>query len=432
MATHMAASRTENPLSYWTITETRSAGVGILCSPKVSCKIKPWREEEWTSRIMAVEVDKWIVVNVYAPSDKGKKPAFFKELNRWLKHHEGVIVGGDFNCVLRPNKDRVVARKPSTAGCESIELKELVDIHELTDAVEMNRDLDMEEEDNDPLQHYTFWRKDGASRLDRFYVKGEPMLVTQWVDVLNPAHDSDHQEVRLELATGTPQSRIHSMKPYYPIRSGRPQRIRDKIEANLVPLLDRFESSDHPVAEWDKLVTEIQETLRVTRSRDIQQTDRYFKTLRAETRIPRSTRGEIMEDLAKSARRHASRSFGQRLIGSPEEIRRFYKRNSDWQRDQTISQIRPSAGHFYEDNYPIEERMASEWSHIFAKSHATATEEELDERLNHFVNIPEDIRVTKEETEALAAPITEFETWEAIQKLKRHKTAGTTEILEIS
>ncbi|ETI57722.1 hypothetical protein F443_00006, partial [Phytophthora nicotianae P1569] len=54
--------------------------------------------------------------------------------------------------------------------------------------------MEAEETDRDPRHFYTFWRKEEASRLDRFYVKGEPLQLMQWVEVKEPAYNSDHQE----------------------------------------------------------------------------------------------------------------------------------------------------------------------------------------------------------------------------------------------
>ncbi|ETL78363.1 hypothetical protein L917_20821, partial [Phytophthora nicotianae] len=356
-------TNSDNPLSFWTTASSNAAGMGILFSPHLRDKITPWQKESWTSRVMAVELNGWLLVNIYAPTQAKDKRQFFQDLEPWLKYHGSIVLGGDFNCVLRPERDRVVARRPSFAACESPELRQLMNRREFTDAIDLNHDLDDDREELNPLHHYTFWRKDGASRLDRFYVKGEAFNATQWVDVVDPAHDSDHQELRIVIKTKTDLNRIRT-RIYYPIQSGRPQRVQAKIEEHLTILLDQFDEEGDLVNNWDNLVRNIQAMLVEVRQADRKQTQRYYQKLRSETRIPRETRAEIIQDREREAKLRAARSFGNSLRRSTEEIRRFYKKNSEWQRDQPISSIQPSPGHFYAADLPTEERMASEWNHI--------------------------------------------------------------------
>ncbi|OWZ18255.1 hypothetical protein PHMEG_0007682 [Phytophthora megakarya] len=403
--------------------------------------MSPWQQDRWTSRIMAVEMDDWLIVNTYAPALNAERK---KSLELWLQNHDSIILAGDFNCVLRPGRDRITNRKPSTAPWESRELKTLIDNGDFSDAVDLKyylqTDFDTEEEEMDPLNHFTFWCKEGASRLDRFYVKGEPFTYAQWLDVIEPAHDSDHHEIRFELKSNSLKPPRSKAPSHYPIPSGKLQRIRKSIEDQLVPLLEKYEQSKNPVGEWDELVSTIQKLLNDVRKQDRTQTQSYFQKLRAESRVPGQSRKEIVADIAQKAGDRAARSFGKSLRGSEEETRRFFKRNSNWQRDQTISYIKPSPGHFYDDDYPIEERMASEWSHAFGASHASMPPEQINARFDNFVNISEHInarfdsivnisnhkKLSEEDAQNFMSPITETETWQAINHLQRHKTPGTT------
>lgn len=69
-------------LSYWTTTITKSAGLGILVSPELNGRIKPWQKDSWISRIMAVEFDMWLLVNIYAPTSKVDQDHFFQDLEQ--------------------------------------------------------------------------------------------------------------------------------------------------------------------------------------------------------------------------------------------------------------------------------------------------------------------------------------------------------------
>lgn len=53
---------------------------------------------------MAVELDGYLIVNIYAPANKLEQPQFFQDLEPWLSHHKSIILGGAFNCVLRPSR----------------------------------------------------------------------------------------------------------------------------------------------------------------------------------------------------------------------------------------------------------------------------------------------------------------------------------------
>ncbi|EGZ16870.1 hypothetical protein PHYSODRAFT_501298 [Phytophthora sojae] len=311
----------EHPLSYWTTTETKSAGLGILCTPHVSSKVRPWQRESWTNRVMAVEFDGWLLVNIYAPIDQAERLEFFSDLDPWLRHHESIILGGDFNCVLNRQQDRVTGRKPSTASCESPYLQEMLQGLELTDAVSLKYQLDEEDVDHDPLHHYSFWRKDGASRLDRFYVKGQPYAAVQWVEALPPAHNSDHYEVRLEHSLGHRRHQRSHRPIQHPIVSGRPERVREALGQGLHKLLDAFDNGGNPVGQWDKLVADIQNLIRDTSRQDRKQTQRYFENLRAATRKPTASRAEHQKDLDATARLRAARSFGDSIQQSPETAR---------------------------------------------------------------------------------------------------------------
>lgn len=240
---------TEHPMSYWASITTGIAGVGILVSPEISERVNPWQQSSWTSRVMAVEFDDWVIVNVYAPAGADKKQEreqFFQDLEPWISRHSSIVLGGDFNCVLNPAKDRVTNRRAAKGTTESPELSRVISSRYLTDAITLIHHIDDEEEEIDPLHHYSYWARDGASRLDRFYVKGEPYSQTQWVTAESPANDSDHQEVCLELYAGGNDHHRRQNGIQYPIKTGRPERVRIAIAEGLVDLMTEFEKKRQP------------------------------------------------------------------------------------------------------------------------------------------------------------------------------------------
>lgn len=96
----------------------------------------------------------------------------------------------------------------------------------------------------------------------------------------------------------------------------------------------------------------------------------------------------------------------------------------------TYSSIQPSPGHFYAEEMPTEERIASEWNHIFGASHATMHPNHLEVEFAHFVKIPVTNRLQPGDMEALLALITESETIIVIAQLPRFKAGGTTGLLQ--
>ncbi|KAJ8535164.1 hypothetical protein ON010_g13573 [Phytophthora cinnamomi] len=146
--------RTESQPSYRSATDTRSAGMGILETPEISSSVKPWKNASWTPRI-TIEVDNWLILNIYAPAKEEDRPQFFRDLEPWLNNHDSIIMGGDVNCVLRPSRDRITNRQPCSAPCESTILQNLIDKQDITDAIDLYQDIDEDEETIDPLHYFT-------------------------------------------------------------------------------------------------------------------------------------------------------------------------------------------------------------------------------------------------------------------------------------
>ncbi|KAE8983964.1 hypothetical protein PR001_g23309 [Phytophthora rubi] len=372
------------------------------------------------------EESDWADETEAGSNHKAERERFFEDLAPWLTNHTSIVLAGDFNCVLNPARDRVKHRRKSTGPTESVMLERLKNRFDMTDAMNLVSHVEDEQDEHDPLNYYSYWKHDGASRLDRFYVTGEPYDQVQWVEAVEAAHDSDHREVRMELSSRGAGSNTEQSSVVYPIHTGRPQRVHDAIAAGIGKLMDTYETSKHPVKDWDGIITGLQRLLQDVKLADARQRKRYFANLRASTRNVFSSQAEIRTYEQEAGKRKATRSFGSNLQVSEENTRRFFKRNSDWQRDQTITRIVPSAGHFYSEDFPIEERMASEWSHVLSQSHATTSSSNYENEFNKFVRIPTEQQLTQNDAHRLVAPISEGETLDAIASLKRHKTAGTT------
>lgn len=94
---------------------------------------------------MAVDLDYWLIVNVYAPAGSNhrtEREQFFKDLEPWLIKHRSTILVGEFNCVLNPARDRVKNRRKSPGPTESMNLERLTKRFDMSDAMNLASHVD--------------------------------------------------------------------------------------------------------------------------------------------------------------------------------------------------------------------------------------------------------------------------------------------------
>lgn len=193
---------------------------------------------------------------------------------------------------------------------------------DFTDAIVLSRHL-AEEDESDPINFFTYWSKEGASRLDRYYVKGDPYTHVQWVGENAPAWNSDHQEVRLELSDERKKQKQSGTPQYYPITSGKPDRVHQGIAAGTSKLTETFEACENPTKYWDDVIMGLQRLLQQVTKDDQRQSKIYFENIKAATRQLYETREGIQEAETIAAQKTAARSFGRTLQPSLENKRPF-------------------------------------------------------------------------------------------------------------
>ena len=163
------------PLSYWSVGSSRLGGVAILLTPSSSVKASPWRHDLWNTRTIAVSLDDVVLVNVYAPSLRPEREAYYISLARWNFPRDSSIVTGDFNCVQSPLLDRLGHHR--SCRPESPSLQAFLDLQGLEDA-RLLRSHAEDEEADDCVDHFTYGVGESASRIDRFYVS------QRWADLV--------------------------------------------------------------------------------------------------------------------------------------------------------------------------------------------------------------------------------------------------------
>ncbi|KAF1332040.1 Rxlr effector protein, partial [Globisporangium splendens] len=377
----------DEPTSFWSIHPDATGGVAILTNPKTISETQLIEESKWTNGTVAIKSKGVVWINVYAPNKKAEREHFFQRLNEEFgTHRAAAVLGGDFNCVLDKQRDWYQRGVRLPVQCESAELRRLVTEWNIYDARELVEDPEWPVQ-REPTEHFTYWRKNSASRLDRFYIAGNLGSAVQWEAIELPKRYSDHQAVA----------------------------IAHKLELML---------SEGSI-EWNHLEQRIvQAILRVSRA-EKRQVRRYRQKLEDQQHRPANrTRRQLIEEQANAAREAAEFKFGKYMQATQGDVRHFFRRIANWQRDQTISRLEPTPGRYHSPNASLADIMGAEWHQITGQSHAAVPPQKAEQRFDALVYIPETRKVTEAQNQDLMAPITEKEVREAIAALHRHKAGG--------
>ena len=95
---------------FWSFGSARSKGVGIWFRDGLNYKIlKESRDCE--GRLLSLNVQfneqRYILTNIYAPITAKERKGFFSSFVYYLKGNHPLILGGDFNCVVNNNLDKM-------------------------------------------------------------------------------------------------------------------------------------------------------------------------------------------------------------------------------------------------------------------------------------------------------------------------------------
>jgi hypothetical protein len=145
------------------------------------------------------------LVNIYAPNTAKPASTFFESLYQVLDPDTPTVLGGDFNTVVDPIKDRFGCNSQSPSAYNwSVTLHHLMSTYDLHDAwrtIHPN------------AQEYSWHRPNGrqASRIDMFWLSALLLSCVKHVDILL-FFRCDHSTVYLELCLPSPTHRGHVWK----------------------------------------------------------------------------------------------------------------------------------------------------------------------------------------------------------------------------
>lgn len=183
-----------------------SVGAGILVNPKSQIEINSshidplgrWCAAHVTYATQAGLPHKLLLVSLYAPNSGTERSAFYTELTALpfldpssIAADVHVVIGGDFNCILDPNLDKL-GGNPDTGMGGSAEADYLCLLHGTTDALRYESPYD---------KHFT-WRNHDASvatRIDRIHIPDDWSSFAKSVILPITPTISDHALVSVSI-----------------------------------------------------------------------------------------------------------------------------------------------------------------------------------------------------------------------------------------
>ncbi|KAF1335371.1 Rxlr effector protein, partial [Globisporangium splendens] len=253
-----------------------------------------------------------------------------------------------------------------------------------------------------------------------------------------PKRYSDHQAVVLHMKwTSQPQRPRKVNKCRHPIRTSRPDLVRTGVQKAIVHELELMQI-EGPI-EWSHLEQRIiKALLRVSRA-EKRQVRRYQQKLEDQQHRPATrSRRQLIEGQANAAREAAEFKFGKYMQATQGDVHHFFRRITNWQRDQTISRLEPTPGRYHPPNASLADIMGTEWHQITGQSHATVPPHKAELRFDALVYIPETRKVAERQNQDLMAPITQKESEQRLLQglrgrdgrsfgagIQQHPTRGT-------
>ena len=179
---------------FWSFTDnSRNKGVGILINKHFDCHISNFQFDNF-GRFVLVDINindfDFRLISIYAPNANVERKLFFEEIYHLFLSTKPIIFGGDFNCVLNLDLDKM-GGNPEKGNDGSYQLKNILNDYNLVDCYRKKY----------PNSREFTWSSQGVScRLDRIYVSSclyPNIQITQH----HMYTMSDHHSVYLEFSS---------------------------------------------------------------------------------------------------------------------------------------------------------------------------------------------------------------------------------------
>jgi exonuclease III len=198
--THLPANKSEKWKSDWgndaffSGINTNSEGVAILINNTSTCKIIHF-EEIIPGRLIALEINvnefEILLINIYGPNTDNT--TIFDALENYTYKHndKNIIIGGDFNTVINPQKDKKNGKRETHLKCRTT----------LNNIISSNELVDIWRKLNTNKNEYT-WHSNTIPkifcRLDFFLVSESISNKINRSEII-PSFKSDHSIVYIQL-----------------------------------------------------------------------------------------------------------------------------------------------------------------------------------------------------------------------------------------
>jgi exonuclease III len=232
-------------LSYWSVSTARAAGVGILLHPDAARRFRRVDTPALGVRGLVIQDGAECVANVYAPNDRMERERFFECLGAALPTGpERLLVVGDFNCVLQPDRDRITNAQWATGRGESAVLEGLLQQRGLVDVIHGE-----ETESGPDRDQLTYWQGEHGARLDRGYASRQELRWIVDVEVVAAQVETDHRGLVLWRRDPNLKPITSPLAPLaFPVHGRDPEQINDEIMTALSITLRAARKRQDP---WD-------------------------------------------------------------------------------------------------------------------------------------------------------------------------------------
>ncbi|GMF46368.1 unnamed protein product [Phytophthora fragariaefolia] len=410
--------------SFWSSGAERRAGVAILANPYGAYQhLEPWGQHYWSEHLIMVKGtlagQVFLFVNVYAPSLGAARIKFMKSIQTISFPQDWVLIcGGDFNCVVDRELDRIGGKRKADIGAS--ELARLVDREGLID---------------------TGYGAIGTSRLDRFYIRASVRRWVRGVVTEESPCQADHRAVLLELHSPLGAIRTKKRGKLYPPPAYVSTAISSVIKAEL-QVLDQTLRDAEPgrtAVVWQDFKTEhvrlIRKLKKQARERvtngyrlRIKRLKQKLRKLEGEVTGAHPERTAVLDAIARlQTDRRASRKRGlvaRSAWSSKQSTKHFFRRICTKFGDNTIPTLRQAT---FEKNrnrradHDKSNIMADSWLEIL--NGQADEEEDIASYIAQFQDQWKRIDLTE-----IDADITEDEVAEAIRRCKPGKAVGPDEL----
>lgn len=178
----------------WSHGSHRSRGTAVLFHPKHQIDIDEQNLDN-EGRIVAlnvkVENKELNIINIYAPNSPALRKTFFQNIWKFATGAENLLLGGDFNCIAKPDIDKC-GGDPQSGTAGIVELNTIISMFRLNDIWRTKNPTD---------KVFTWHNRDFTqrSRIDRWYIDNKLTDSTQAHIRACPVSDHSAVEIQVQL-----------------------------------------------------------------------------------------------------------------------------------------------------------------------------------------------------------------------------------------